>query len=327
MNNRFLWLAVLGSALLVTGCVTIAPFGHGDHSLHQTTISGQGNAEILWLPISGFISSRPSKHAFGLIEQPSTLTRVRQALNKAKTDTHIKALVLRIDSPGGMVSASDEIYSAIKRYHRETGVPVIASLGGIAASGAYYVAMAAGRVIAEPTTITGSIGVVIFDVNAAGLLHKLGIRNETITSGPHKDGLSPLRRPSASERAIVQKVVNALFAHFVAVVKANRPHLDRSRINMITDGRIFAARQAKRLGLVDAIGHMPAVLAGARQAAGVTQARVIRYYRGQQAPKTLTAEAAARPADSARAWLQALSRLDTPGAGQPLYLWRGTAPR
>ena len=315
--------------LALAGCITInGPFGHAtDNTLHEARISGHGRAKILWLDVDGFISAHPSSHALGLAQSPSTLTDITRALDKAQKDDRIKALVLRIDSPGGTVAASDEIYHRIKRFETKTGVPVIASLGGVAASGGYYVAMSADRVIAEPTTITGSIGVIIVDVNAAGLMHKIGLTDTSVTSGPHKDIMSPLRQPKPDEQAIVQNVVDGLYHRFVSVVEANRPNLDRAKLGMITDGRIFAAPEAKTLGLVDAIGHQDDVLAAARQAAGVSQAQVIRYYPGKQAPDTLSAAVTANvgSANAASGWLSALGasgRFDGP---EPLYLWRGSA--
>lgn len=317
------------ACLALAGCITInGPFGSSsDNALHEARISGHGSAKILWLDVDGFISAHPSSHAFGLAHSPSTLTDITRALDKAQSDKRIKAVVLRIDSPGGTVAASDEIYHHIKRYEAKTGVPVIASLGGVAASGGYYVAMSADRVIAEPTTITGSIGVIIVDVNAAGLMDKIGLADTSVTSGPHKDIMSPLRPPKPDEQAIVQKVVDGLYHRFVSVVESNRPNLDRSKIDMITDGRIFAAPEARKLGLVDAIGHQDDVLAAARRAAGVNSARVIRYYQGKQAPDTLSAAAttSAGQANAASGWLSALGasgRFDGP---EPLYLWRGSA--
>jgi len=315
-------VALLALVSLLAGCIVISPFGRGDNTLHETTVQGEGDAKILWLPISGFISDSPGQQAFGLVSQPSTLARVTQALNKAEDDADIKALVLRINSPGGTVAASDAIYARVRRYHADTNVPVLASFGGVAASGGYYIAMAADTVIAEPTTVTGSIGVILADVNIAGLLDKLGIENQTFTSGEHKDILSPLRPATAEEHVIVQRVIDSLFAQFVAVVEDSRgAALDRSHFDEITDGRIFAAGRARERGLVDRIGRIDDVLAEARRQAGVDTARVIRYYRGSTAPATIVAQAtsdtprpdadAATPAPAAHA------------TSQPLYLWRG----
>ena len=328
---RLLRLVGLVSALLaLSGCVFVtAPFGNADDALHETTIRGEGSAKILWLPISGFISDTPSRQAFGLIEQPSTLAQVSRALDRAETDDAIRAVVLRIDSPGGTVAAADEIYTRIRRYHEATGVPVIASFGGVAASGGYYVGLAADTLIAQPTTITGSIGVILVGVNTAGLLDKLGIENQSYTSGPHKDILSPLRPATAEERAIVQRVVDSLFARFVDVLERRRPDLDRAHLDTITDGRILAAPDARELGLVDTIGHIDDVIDIARERAGVDNARVIRYYRGGHAPATLSAglasvapQAELGPAGSAfERWLAHST------GPQPLYLWRGAELR
>lgn len=324
-------LACIGGALLaLSGCVfVISPFGGGDDALHETTIRGEGAAKILWLPISGFISDTPSRQAFGLIEQPSTLTRVTRALDHAETDDAVRAVVLRIDSPGGTVAAADEIYTRIRRYHEATGVPVIASFGGVAASGGYYVGLAADTLIAQPTTITGSIGVILVGVNTAGLLDKLGIENQSYTSGPHKDILSPLRPATAEERVIVQRVVDSLFARFVHILESRRPDLDRARLDTITDGRILAAPDARELGLVDAIGHIDDVIATARERAGVDNARVIRYYRGAHAPTTLSAGlVTAAPQAGAGGAGSAFARWLAHSTGpQPLYMWRGAELR
>lgn len=322
---------IMATALALTGCITINPLGGGgDNSLRETTVEGDGDAKILWLPISGFISDTPSSRAFGLVQQSSTLASVNRALDKAETDDAIKAVVLRIDSPGGTVSAADEIYARIQRYHADTGVPVIASLAGVAASGGYYVAMAADPVIAQPTTITGSIGVIILGVNAAGLMDKLGLQDQTITSGPHKDIMSPLRSERADERAIVQRVVDSLYARFVRVVEAGRPGLDRAHVDEITDGRILAAEDALRFGLIDRIGHLDDVIALARRSAGQDNARIVRYYRGRSAPSGLLAESPV----GAGALGMSMNAAGIPielstageGIGQPLYLWQPSAP-
>lgn len=319
-------LLILGlCTVLLPGCITInGPFSGGDDQLHETRIAGQGRDKILWLNIQGLISGQAANQALGLMRTSSQRTRLLRALDKAEQDRHIKAVVVHIDSPGGTVSASDEIYHRLQRFKQATGIPVIASLGGVAASGGYYIAMAADKVIAEPMTLTGSIGVIIVDVNAAGLMAKLGLKDTSVTSGANKDLMSPLRPPRSSDKAIMQGIVDDLYQHFVQVVMQNRPHLQQSRLEEITDGRIFTARQAQGLGLVDAIGYRDRVLAAARQAAGMKQARIIRYYQGQQAPDTLKADALA-PSDLKAA----LSTLSTAGPAlegpQPMYIWRGAA--
>lgn len=315
------------TALLLSGCVTVEmPLSGHEDTLHETRISGEGQDKILWLNLHGLMSSRPSRQALGLVHNQAMTTRVSRALDKAEKDDRIKALVLHIDSPGGTVTASDEIFDRIQRYAKKADVPVVASLGGVAASGGYYVAASADRIVAAPTTLTGSIGVIIMDVNAAGLMKKLGLSDTSVTSGPHKDIMSPLRPPRDDEEAILQDIVNDLYQRFVDIVIHNRPHLDTSRIDTITDGRIFTAPQAQALGLVDHLGHRERAIASARQLANLDQARVIRYYQGSQPPDTLNAELdshATQPA-AGPARLLALLRADDTAAGpQPLYLWRG----
>ncbi len=322
----FLAVALLGAGSLLSGCVfVISPFGSVDNELRETTVSGEGDAKILWLPIEGFISDAPVEQAFGLVQRPSTLARVAAALDKAEADDDIAAVILRIDSPGGTVAASDEIYARIQRYQETTEVPVVASFGGIAASGGYYVAMAAEHIGAQPTTITGSIGVIILGFDASGLLDKLGIENETYTSGPNKDLLSPLKGASAEERRIIQGILDSLFERFVQVVRTNRPALDSDRLARITDGRVFVAGQALDLGLIDEIGRVDDAIDAAKQRAGVDEARVILYYHGRQPPQTVYASAATHTTQPAAAQVNILPidlSLDGLTQAQWLYLWR-----
>lgn len=323
-------IALLGCALLgLAGCVIVSPFGRSDNALHETTVQGEGDTKILWLPVSGFISDAPGHRALGLVQQPSTLATISRALDKAEKDDDIGAVVLRINSPGGTVAAADEIHARIQSYHENTGIPVIASFGGVAASGGYYIATAADTVIAQPTSITGSIGVIIPGVNAKGLLDKLGVEDASYVSAPHKDLMSPLREATPEERRIVQDVIDSLYARFVAVVEAGRPNLDRTRLDEITDGRIVAADDAKRLGLIDRIGHLDDVLALAREQAGVDRARVIRYYQGRTAPRSILSEAAGL-GDGLRVNAGGVPidlSVDSNAAAQPLYLWQPGAAR
>ena len=321
------WLAVGLLAVALGGCITInAPLSAGgDPALRETTIEGDGTAKILWLPITGFIGVHARSSAFGLVREASMLTQIERSLDKARDDAAIKAVVLRIDSPGGTVAASDEIYHRLRVFHEATGKPIIASLGGVAASGGYYVAMAADEVIAQPTTITGSIGVIIVNVNAAGLLDKLGLKDASVTSGNHKDLLSPLRPPKDNEQAIVAAVVDDMFDRFVSVVTASRgARLDRSRLADITDGRIFSADRAAALGLVDRVAHRDAVIARVRQRINAADARVVRYYLGQQAPDTLSAAASSDVAKPG-GLLSQLAESAMADGTTPLYLWRGLA--
>src|SRR5205807_1030716 len=181
--------------------------------------------------------------------------------------------------PGGGVTASDDVYGEIVRFKKERKVPVVAAFGDVAASGGYYVACAADRIVAHPTTVTGSIGVIMTSLNLEGLLAKVGVRNQTFKAGEHKDILSPLRGATAEERRIVQSILDDLHARFVSVVRESRAGLDLRRLAELTDGRIFDAPQALQAGLIDQIGDLHAAIDAARAAAHVDEARVVAYRR------------------------------------------------
>jgi protease-4 len=315
-------LAVLALVLAgAAGCFLHieSPLGLGGRGpLEEEVVEGRGRAKVLLVDVAGLITDEPSKRAFGLVEEESTLGAVHAALAKAADDSRIRAIVLRIDSPGGGVTASDEIFAEIVRFKHEQGIPVVASLGDLAASGGYYVACAADRIVAHPTTVTGSIGVILANVDLAGLLEKLGIRDETYKAGAHKDLLSPLRPPTPEERRIVQRVLDALHARFVAVVRESRPHLATARLAELTDGRIFDAAQALEAGLVDEIGDLHQAIAEARRVAGVEEARVVRYHRPGGQRRDLYARGGA-PVEVSL--LPARWFADLPRGPRFLYLW------
>jgi len=278
-----------------SGCVMVlgSPLLRGERPLEETTVGGTGRARILLMDVQGVIRDQPEQRAFGLVESESTLDRVRAELDAASQESRLIGVVVQIDSPGGGVTASDEIYTELQRFRQQEGVPVVAVLGGVAASGGYYVACAAERIIAHPTTVTGSIGVIMTSVSFAGLMQKLGIADQTVTSGAHKDLMSPLRTATPEDRAIIQGVLDDLHARFKEIVRQNRPGLDQARFGEITDGRIFDAQQALALGLVDAVGDLRMASDAIRRAAGVDEARIIRYRRAGEPEGVLYGQATA----------------------------------
>ena len=282
--RRLSLLAAL--ALGTTGCFVVLgnPLGvlQRERPLEETTVEGEGRDKVLLVDISNVITDLPTRHAFGLIEEESTVGRVQSELKKAAKDERVKALVLRINSPGGGVTASDDVYGELVGFKRERKVPVVAALGDVAASGGYYVACAADQVVAHPTTVTGSIGVILVNLNLEGLLGKIGVRNETFKAGEHKDLLSPLRGATPEERRIVQSILDSLHARFVAVVREARPKLDTGRLAELTDGRIFDASQALAAGLVDRIGGLRDAIDVAKKASGLETARVVMYRRADE---------------------------------------------
>jgi protease-4 len=259
----------------------------GRGPLQEKTVDGEGRDKVLLVDVREVITDLPTKRALGLVKEESTVDRLQSVLAKAEDDDRVKAVVLRINSPGGGVTASDVIYGELRRFKQERRVPVIASLGDLAASGGYYVACAADRIVAHPTTVTGSIGVILMNVNLEGMLGKIGVRAETFKAGEHKDLLSPFRGASEEERQIVQRILDGLHARFVAIVRESRPKLDRARLAELTDGRILDAEQALQAGLVEQIGDLRAAIAAAREAAGIEQARVVVYHRPGEQPENI----------------------------------------
>jgi protease-4 len=179
----------------------------------------------------------------------------------------VSALVLRIDSPGGGVVASQEIYRRLLDL-KEAGIPIVVSMGAVAASGGYYVASPADSIIANPGTITGSIGVIMSFTNLEGLFEKIGMDFEVVKSGEYKDVGSWSREMTAEERALLQGTVDDIHAQFVEAVAANR-NMERSAVERLADGRIFSGRQAVEVGLVDGLGTLDQAIAVAGRMAGI----------------------------------------------------------
>jgi protease-4 len=213
----------------------------------------------------------------------------RWQLDRIADDPDVKAIVLRIDSPGGTVSGSDEIHYRIGELASERNLPVVVSMGSMAASGGYYIAMANGGaddvIFAEPATITGSIGVIIPHFDFSKLIKKFDIEDDSISSGVLKEMLSPTkdRTPELAEkeRKILQSLVDEMFGRFKAIVKDGRPKLDDEQLSLVTTGQIFTADQAKQAGLVDKIGFIEDAIERAMELAGLTEAstRVVKYSR------------------------------------------------
>ncbi|MEW6192499.1 MAG: signal peptide peptidase SppA, partial [Bacillota bacterium] len=192
---------------------------------------------------------------------------VLEALRRAEENPGIRAVVLRLDSPGGTAAASQEIAEAVKRL-KKAGKKVVASMGDVAASGAYWVAAGSDRIFANPATITGSIGVLIETVEVTGLYGKIGVSKETIKSGPYKDMGSESRPMTPQERAIFQGMVDDIYDQFVDWVAEGRK-MEREEVLRLADGRIFTGRQAKAVGLVDELGDFRDAVRCAGRLAGI----------------------------------------------------------
>jgi protease-4 len=315
---RWKWSLPLFSLALVTaGCFSITLFPE-PMPLREKTVQGTAADKILMMDISGVISEKGSNNP--LSESEDLLARIKEELMLAAADGHIKALLLRINSPGGTVTASDVIHHEINEFKSKRNIPVVAVIMDIGASGGYYVAVAADRIIAHPTSVTGSVGVIMLRVNAEGLLQKIGLQAGAIKSGAKKDIGSPFRPMGEEERAIFQGMIDVFQSRFLEVVTKGRKALPADQLKLIADGRVLTGPQAAQLGLVDQIGYLEDGIALAKQLARIADARIVMYMRPGTYKNNIYSQA---PGGST---LEALANLDIMGlvrGGTPqfLYLW------
>jgi protease-4 len=321
----FLTLALAFSGLFITSGCFVVSLGPQQGEFEEKTIESVGaepKEKILMLEIDGVIDDHAEKNLFKMEE--SLVTIVREKLKKARKDESIKGVVLRINSPGGSATASDIIHREIAKFKRERNIPVVACMMDMAASGGYYIASAADKIMAHPTTVTGSIGVIFMSLNAEGLLGKVGLQMEVIKAGDKKDIASPFRKMTDEERGILQKVVDETYERFVTVVKEGRPHLTEVEIRGLADGRIFTAKEAQEKGLVDEIGYLPDALEMAMKEARLQDARLVVYVRPGEYRNNFYSHAYDQAGkvlpdlSFSRAQLEEYLNIKT---GQPLYLW------
>lgn len=277
-------VAAAGLALAGCGVVSI-DLTPRVRPLEESTLEGKGSDKVLLIDLAGVLAEEP---IITLESRPLVplLARVREELEKAEEDDRVRAVVLRINSPGGTVTASDILYHEIMRFKERRKVPVVASILDIGASGGYYVALAADRILVHPTTVTGSIGVLVLTVNAGGLLEKIGVSASYVKSGEFKDMGSPFRSLRPEERALFQDLIDRFYGRFVEVVARSRK-LDEARVRAFADGRVYTAREALALGLVDQIGYLEEAITAAKSAAGLAEAKVVTYHRPRQYRATI----------------------------------------
>ncbi|HEY5648365.1 MAG TPA: signal peptide peptidase SppA, partial [Nitrospiria bacterium] len=272
--------AVMACFLMLTGCIVHMNninIPAAIQPLEEHVLSGEGGDKILMMDISGSITDQGKKGMFSSSLSP--VARIKEELDKAASDSAVRAVILRINSPGGTVTASDMIYNELLSFKRKTNKKIIVSITNLGASGAYYIAMAADRIFVHPTTVTGSIGVIMVSMNASGLLEKIGVSGHAIKSGEHKDMGSPFRPMTEEDRMLFQEIIDEMYARFVDVVEGGRPNLSRDEILRAADGRVYTGQQALELGLVDEVGYIENAIESAKARARIKNARVVRYIR------------------------------------------------
>ncbi len=321
MNRILHFPAVFVVVCLLAGCTAfkVNILTGEKRALKEITLEGSGADRVLVIPISGAITLTGRRGLVGTRE--GTLAQVAAQLSKARRDHRVKAVVLRIDSPGGSVTASDALYHEIERFKQATGVRIVAAMMGMATSGGYYVALPADWIMAHPTTVTGSVGVIFLQPKLIGLMNKIGLSVNVSKSGRDKDMGSPFRRDTAEERRIFQDLTRTLADRFLELVARHR-NLDPETLEKIATARIYLAPEARRIGLVDDIGYLPDAISKARQLAGLAEDSRVIAYRRQKAPDAgiyggAEARRAGEPA-GALADLAALLPNPRPGF---YYLW------
>lgn len=316
MNRKLLMMAAV--ALLTSGCISISLFPQ-PQPLREKTLQGTAAEKILMIDVSGIIAEKPdSGGTLGLSED--IVARIKEELTLAAEDGQIKALLLRINSPGGTVTASDVLYHELTTFKAKRKIPIVAVIMDVGASGGYYVASAADRIVTHPTSVTGSVGVIMLRVNVEGLLQKIGVETSAVKSGAKKDIGSPFRPMREEERAIFQAMIHGFQARFLEVVMKARSGLTPERLTLIADGRVLTGPQAVQMGLADQVGYLDDGIAAARQLAGVADARIVIYARPGAYKHNIYSNT------SGPSTLASLANLDVMGlvrggAPQFLYLW------
>jgi protease IV len=237
---------------------------------------------ILWVVVAGIVLlflmntlfpelDLSTEERIALVRVEGVILDAQQTISELKRygdNPLVKAIVVRIDSPGGGVVPSQEIHDAVKRIREKQSKLVIASMGTVAASGGYYIAAATDRIVANPGTLTGSIGVIMELANVEGLMKKIGVESVVVKSGAHKDLGSPFRAMNLEDRTILQNVMDDVHSQFIEAVAAGRS-LDIKTVRALADGRIFTGRQAKAAKLVDELGDLNDAIKLAADMAGL----------------------------------------------------------
>lgn len=323
-------LSAVAAVALLSGCnsfnkVELGPFSPQSNELAlrrlyseagpRGCIGGVGaTTRILLIPIHGVIASGQSAM------QGTTPARIQRTLKLAAQDDTIRAILLKIDSPGGTVSDSDVVFRMIMNFAAKRKLPVYAHIDDLAASGGYYVAMAADHLNVVPTGRVGSIGVIMRSFSASGLLEKLGLKDRSLVSGKNKDTLSPFRELREDERAFLQQQINEMHERFVGIVlKSRGKRVAEGGLRDLADGRVYTAPQALRDHLVDSSEYLDEFLARIKRDRKFSALEVIAFLpegREYHSLYDVRSESAPTP-------LETLHRLSGAGLHGFLYLWPG----
>lgn len=257
--------------------VLIFIIGANNQSSKDNFISGHGSDKVAVINIDGVIMENEPSRGFGVVtEDVFSARRMRIILKEIEEDRNVKGLLLKVNSPGGSSVASEEILQELKDFKKKSGKPIVAYFSDLAASGAYYISMSADKIVANPSNITGSIGVIISYLNFQEIAEKYGVKNIVYKSGPYKDIISEFRKPTEEESVIMQSLISDSYDNFVKAVTEGR-RLSETTVRNLADGRVYSAKQAIDKKLIDKIGHMEDAIDETKKLAGLTEATVIEF--------------------------------------------------
>ena len=316
-------LVALGLLVLTVGIVVVAlaigsggvgVVGASPVAYEEEYVSGEGPDKIAVIPVEGRIASADS--SVPGTRPPVTPEGLADALRQAAEDGSVQAVVLEVNSPGGGVTASDVMHQGILDFKERTGKPVVVSMGDVAASGGYYISTAADWIVANETTLTGSLGVFIPLLNFSEAADKYGVTQEYIKSGKFKAIGNPWDKLTSEEREIYQSIVQDDYNEFVEVIVEGR-ELPEERVREIADGRVYSGLQAKELGLVDEFGGLDEAARASRRLADVEEATVVRYVQPPSLTETLLARLAPQEPEAVQIMEEAGLDLEA----KPYYLY------
>lgn len=286
MQNRSPITTVLMFLIILCLCLVgcgpkIKLFPDSTEPLREFTLEGEGKGKILVIPVRGMISNEPKETLFH--RKPSMVEEIVSQLKKAEKDKKIKAVLFEIDSPGGSTTASDILYHEMVSFRKRTGVKIVAAMMGLAASGGYYISLPADFIMAHPTTVTGSIGVIFIKPEVMDLMDKIGVDVVIAKSGKNKDMGSPFRETTEEERTMMQNIIGDLGTRFLNLVAMHR-RVAKDNLEKIATARVYLAEEALRLGLIDKIGYMSDAVLQAKRIADLPEDAKIVVYRRTEYP-------------------------------------------
>jgi protease-4 len=284
-------------------------------TFEEKYVSGRGADKIAVLPVVGMIGS---EEAASLALPAATPETLRNQLRQADEDERVKAIVIEVNSPGGGVVASDQMHESIQDFKATTEKPVVVSMSETAASGGYYIATAADRIVANENTFTGSLGVILSYLHFEEAADKLGVEDEVIKSGKFKDIGSQTREPTEEELEIFESLIDESYDDFVEVIVEGRG-LPEDRVRELADGRVYSGLQAESLGLVDELGDLDRAAEISEELAGVEEATVVRYERAPSLAELLRVRLASSSKPEALKTLEAAGLSPTTPKLQYLY--------